>query len=204
MPGLTPNFFLRYPLPADPADVPGALQALAEDVEGTLTQLAAEAQPRAMAQFLGTITNTIPGTALSGTFTWQLTDFNTYAPTVTEPMPAVQPINDASTTALTVNHDGFWFIFGTVQANTTAPAASIDELAVELLKNGSATPPWSRSGSHDTTTAGVSTFTLDVAAGMPLLAGDTVGLRGLVRRSAGSAAVSFGSRSITLLRMTLS
>jgi len=204
MPGLTPNFFLRYPLPADPADVPGALQALAEDVEGTLTQLAAEAQPRAMAQFLGTITNTIPGTALSGTFTWQLTDFNTYAPTVTEPMPAVQPINDASTTALTVNHDGFWFIFGTVQANTTAPAANIDELAVELLKNGSATPPWSRSGSHDTTTAGVSTFTLDVAAGMPLLAGDTVGLRGLVRRSAGSAAVSFGSRSITLLRMTLS
>lgn len=204
MPGFTPNFLLPYSVPGDPANVPAALQNLAEAVESTVSFLSESARPRAMAQFLGTITNTIPGTALSGTFTWQLTDFNTFAPTVTEPMPAVQPINDAATTALTVNHDGFWFIFGTVQAQTTAPAANIDELAVELLKNGSATPPWSRSGSHDTTTAGVSTFTLDVAAGMPLLAGDTVGLRGLVRRSAGAAAVSFGSRSITLLRMTLS
>ncbi|MFD3535251.1 hypothetical protein [Streptomyces sp. NPDC058664] len=203
MPATTPNQFYPYSIPGDPADVPGAMQALAEAVDSSLSAYEQLARPRAMAQFLGTVNNVIPGTALRGTFTWQLTDFNTVANAMTDNVPAVEPFTDAATTALKVQHDGFWFIFATVQARSVPASAGIDELGVEILKNNS-TVTNCRSGTHDVTLTAEPTFTIDASVGLPLVAGDTIAFRGLVRRSAGLSPVTFGRRSITLLRMTLS
>lgn len=201
MTGFTPNFSLPYAQPGDPADVPFYLQSLAERTEEELAALEGQGRPRYMAQFLGTITNTIPGTSTLGTFTWQLTDFNTFYPDFF-PQPAVETLTDASTTQLTVNLPGFWFIFGSVQVPSTAASSNVDELGCEILINGSASPQQCRSSTHETTTSGDPTHLIDVSAGVLLAPGDRVGLRGIARRSAGNAAVSFGRRSITLLRMT--
>lgn len=200
MTGFTPNYSIPYAQPTDPAEVHTYLELLAKRVDTVLNSLEEFGRPRPMAQFLGTIPNTLIGTATLGTFTWQLTDFNTPGSPFNE--PAVVPIVDASTTALQVNYTGFWWIFGTVQVQNTVPAANIDELGTELLKNGVATPAWSRSSTHDVTNPNDPTFVLDACAGMPLVAGDTVGLRGLVNRTSGTASATFGRRSITLLRMT--
>lgn len=200
MTGFTPNYTIPYAQPTDPADVPFYLEGLATRVEEVLAGLELQARPRPMAQFLGTIPNTLIGTATLGTLTWQLTDFNTDGPTVGT--PAVVPINDASTTALRVNYAGFWYIFGTVQAQNTVPSANIDSLGTEILHNGTATPANSRSNTHDTTNSADPTVIIDAACGLFLNAGDTVGLRGLVDRASGTASATFGPRSITLLRMT--
>ncbi|MFJ8301610.1 hypothetical protein ACIQ9R_37675 [Streptomyces sp. NPDC094447] len=198
MPALTPNQALPYSIPGDPADVPMAMKNLAERIDVVLDDLEQQAQPRHMAQFLGTVNNTLAGTAASGAMTWQLTDFNTSR----DGVQAVAPFTDPATTALTVNRGGFWFIYGTVQANTVPTSANIDELGVEILRNGLATPTLCRHGSHDTTITGVSTFLIDASTGLYLDPGDTVGLRALVRRSSGASSATFGRRSITLLRMT--
>jgi len=206
MPGFTPNFSFPYPLPADPADVPTALKDLAESIELNLSQTDDLSKPRGMAQFLGNVPNTLAGTAIAGSLTWQITNFNTVVSQFVPngAFPAVQPITDASTNALTVNHDGFWFVFGTAQAQSQVVAANIDELGVEILRNGNATPANSRSGTHNTVNASDPTIVVDAAAGIPLTIGETSGLRGLVRRSSGAASVQFLNRSITLLRMTTS
>lgn len=201
----TPFFGFPYPAAGDPNDIPGDLQAFAETVDSALSFLEGLSRPRHMAQVLGSVTNTIPGTATQGTVTWQTTDFNTSWPEPYSTDPAIVPFTDAATTGIQVNHPGFWFIFASIQARTVAPAANIDELALELLLNGSATPPISRSGSHDVTnTAQDSTFLLDASSGLLLAAGDIIGVRAQVRRSSGTSAVSFGRRSLTLLRMTQS
>ena len=202
MTGFTPNYTIPYAQPTDPAEVHTYLELLAKRVDVVLNGLEGLGRPRPMAQFLGTIPNTLIGTATLGTFTWQMTEFNTIGPTFDQ--PAVVPINDASATALKVNYPGFWWIFGTVQVQNTAPAANIDEIGTELLKNGVATPAWSRSSTHDVTNPNDPTFIIDACAGMPLVAGDTVGLRGIVNRTSGTAGVTFGRRSITMLRMTQS
>jgi hypothetical protein len=202
MTGFTPNYAIPYAQPTDPADVPFYLEGLAVQVDEVLADLELQARARPMAQFLGTIPNTLPGTATLGTLTWQLTDFNTPGPIAG--VPAVVPINDASTTALQVNYAGFWYIFGTVQAQNTVPAANIDSLGTEILHNGIATPANSRSNTHDTTNSFDPTVIIDASCGIFLNAGDTVGLRGLVDRASGAASATFGRRSITMLRMTQS
>ena len=55
---------------------------------------------------------------------------------------------------------------------------------------------------HDVVFAADATRILDVSCGLFLTDGDTVGIRGLVGRSAGNAPARFERRSITLLRMT--
>jgi len=203
MPASTPNFLLPYPVPGDPADVPTALETLAEQIDLVLKDQEACAVPRPMAQFLGTVPNIIPGTATTGLFTWQLTDFNTTpSPCVfADGPPAVEPVVDAATNQLRVNYSGLWFIFGTVQVERTVPASNIDDIAVEFTLNGSTTPHWARSSTHNVTTGGDTTHLLDASVCMTLAAGDLVGFRGAVARSAGAAPVTFNSRSITLLRM---
>lgn len=203
MVAFTPNFNLPYAQPADPADVPLRMQELAEAIDAALHTQELRARPRYMAQFLGTIPNIVPGTSTLGPLTWQTTDFNTFYPDFF-PQPAVGPLTDPSTIALPVNLPGFWFIFGSVQIPSTPAAANIDELGCEILINGTSSPQRCRSSTHETQTAGDPTHLIDAAAGVLLNPGDTVGLRAFVRRTSGAAAVTFGRRSLTLLRMTQS
>ncbi|MEU7074747.1 hypothetical protein AB0B30_32430 [Streptomyces narbonensis] len=204
MTSFTPNQFIPYSDPTDPTDIPNALKDAAEQIDFSLGVQEDRGRPRAMAQVLGTITNAIPGVMASGNLTWQTIDFNTVDVTASTPTNAIQPLISNTTTAITVNRPGFWFIYGTVQAMTTVPAANIDELGLEILLNNSATPTNCRHGSHDTTTSGVSSFLIDASCGLLLTSGDTIGLRALVRRASGAETVFFGRRSLTLLRMTLS
>lgn len=204
MVALTPNLFLPYAQPTDPADVPERMQALAEQIDNRLGIQEGRARPRAMAQFLGTIPNTIPGTSQLGVLTWQTTDFNTTIVDLGTTNTAVQPIVDASTTQLRVNWPGLWFVFAAAQIPSTAPSANIDELGLEILRNGTVTPQWCRSSTHETQIGDGDSHILDAASGIPLVAGDTIGLRAIVRRSSGSTGATFGRRSITLLRMTRS
>jgi hypothetical protein len=203
MVALTPNFQLPYAQSTDPADIPLRMQELAEAIDTKLHAQELRARPRYMAQFLGTVPNVIAGTATLGSLTWQTTDFNTFYPDFF-PQPAVGPLTDPSTTALAVNLPGFWFIFGSVQVPSTVASANIDELGCEILVNGSASPQRCRSSTHETTTANDPTHLVDASAGVLLAPGDTVGLRAIARRSSGNAPVTFGRRSITLLRMTQS
>ena len=204
MVAFTPNLLLPYAQPTDPADIPLRMQALAEEIDFRLNIQEQRARPRAMAQFLGTVPNIIPGTSQLGVLTWQTTDFNTTIIDAGTTNTAVQPIVDASTTAIRVNWPGLWFVWGAVQISTTVPAANIDELGMEILKNGTVTPQWCRSSTHETQIGDGESHIIDAASGIPLVAGDTIGLRAIVRRSAGTAGVGFGRRSLTLLRMTRS
>lgn len=201
MVAFTPNFQLPYAQSTDPADIPLRMQALAEAIDTKLKIQELRARPRYMAQFLGTVPNVIAGTVTLGSLTWQTTDFNTFYPDFF-PQPAVGPLTDPSTTALPVNLNGFWFIFGSVQVPSTAAGANVDELGCEILINGSAAPQQCRSSTHETTTANDPTHLVDASAGVLLNSGDTVGLRAIARRSSGVAPVTFGRRSLTLLRMT--
>ena len=204
MPASTPNRNYPYPVPADPTDVAGDIQRFAEAVDSDLRTIENESVPRAMAQFFGTVTNTVPGVSTSGPLTWQLTDYNTVAPHISagEGKTAVVPVTDATTTALRVNHTGFWYIGSSVQIATAVVGAGIDMLGIEILRNGGATPANARTTTHDVVFAADATRILDVSCGLFLTDGDTVGIRGLVGRSAGNAPARFERRSITLLRMT--
>lgn len=203
MVAFTPNLNFPYAQPTDPADVPLRLQEFAEAVDASLGALEDAARPRAMAQFLGTVTNTIPGTATSGTFTWQLTDFNT-EPFFAGNTPAVVPVTDASTTQLTVNWPGFWYVSSSVQIASMGAGSGVDMIGIDILVNGLSTPFNARTVTHDVVFAADGTHVLDVSTGLLLAAGDKVSVRGVVGRSSGSAPVRFERRSITLLRMTQS
>jgi hypothetical protein len=203
MVAFTPNLSFPYAQPTDPADVPLRLEEFAEAVDSSLGALEDRARPRAMAQFLGTVTNTIPGTATSGTFTWQLTDYNT-EPFFPGNTPALVPVTDASTTQLTVNWPGFWYVSSSVQIASMGTGSGVDMIGIDILVNGLSSPFNARSVTHDVVFAADGTHVLDVSTGLLLAAGDRVSVRGVVGRSSGSAAVRFERRSITLLRMTQS
>lgn len=207
MVAFTPNRNYPYAQPTDPADVPERLQAFAEAVDFDLNYFEGRSRPRGMAQFFGNVMNTIPGTATSGTLTWQLTDFNTQPvdpPLAGGPPPAVVPVTDASTTQLTVNYPGFWYVSSSVQIGTNASGSGIDLVGIEILQNATVVATNVKSWTHDVTFTDDITHTLDVSCGLFLAAGDTVAIRGGVGRSSLAASVRFFNRSITLLRMTLS
>lgn len=206
MVAFTPNRGYPYAQPTDPADVPARLQAFAEAVDDDLAFFEREGQPRHMAQFRGTVTNTVPGTATSGTLTWQLTEFNTKRlDGITPPsqtLPAMVPVTDATTTQLIVNYPGFWFVSATVQFGTTPAAAGVDLVGIELMKNATVVATNPLSWTHDVTFTNDATHILDVACGVLLAPGDTMAVRAGVGRSSLAAPVQFFNRSITLLRMT--
>lgn len=208
MVALTPNRAYPYATPTDPADVPARLEAFAKAVDQDLSVLEPSARPRHMAQFFGNVMNTIPGTATSGTLTWQLTDFNTVSRTGPmlggQDVLAVQPVTSATTTQLRVNVPGFWLVTTSVQVGTAIPSAGIDLIGIEIIKNATVVNTNTASLTHDTEFVNDTTHTLDASTGLVLAAGDTVAVRGRVGRSSGFASVRFFNRSITLLRMTQS
>lgn len=205
MPASTPNFGIPYSIPADAADVPLALQRLAERVDTVLTSLELQARPRHMAQFFGNVPNVVPGTATSGVLTWQLTDFNTKRPDgiipVSETPPAVVEVTDASTTQLTVNVGGFWFVSASVQIGTSASGSGIDLIGLDILRNGAVIQETPATLSHNPIFTADVTHVLTASGGFLLSAGQTVSVRARVDRSSGTASARFLNRSITLLRM---
>lgn len=201
MPGTTPRGF-PYPVPADPADVAGAIEDLATAIDADLATINSYAVPRGMAQFLGTVTNTVPGTATSGLLTWQLTDFNTTVRDVQFVDPATQavtPVTGVNTTVLLPQHSGFWQIMASVQLRTTVPGLGVDMIGVEILVGGVVV---ARETVHDTAFVADLTHMIDASAGVFLTAGTAVSLRAQVARASGTSPVEFGTRSITLMRMS--
>lgn len=208
MPATTPRGY-PYPLPADPTDVAGDIERFALAVDDDTKALDYIAGPRAMAQFVGTVSNTIPGTATSGTLTWQLTDFNTlnrhpadlFGPPDTT---AFQPVTGVNTTQLHANFFGIYQVMAQVQIQSSPSGAGIDMIGVELVD-------WTggvlaRDTTHDVTFAADGTRMIDVSTLVRIPApaisgGNGVSLRGVLGRSSGAAGVTFLRRSITFLRM---
>lgn len=60
MPANTPNRLYPYPLPADPTDIPGDMQRLAEAIDDDVCQLTADVHGRPAARFRGTGTYASP------------------------------------------------------------------------------------------------------------------------------------------------
>lgn len=204
---VTPNRAYLYPTPADPTDVPFYMQGLAEGLDRDLNALNFITRPRPMAQIAGTVTNTVPGTAVQGTLTWQLTDYNTRSwvgppSNLANGATAIVPVTGVNTQLLTVNYTGFWYLFANCQLETTNPAAGIDMAGVELVISTGGGTVVGRKTVHDTSFIGDLTHIIDVSAGVRLTAGTQVSLRAVVGRSSGSNPYSFGRRSITLMRMT--
>lgn len=207
MPGTTPNRGYNYPVPGDATNTAADIERLATQVDSDVEALEWISRPRPMAQFFGSVPNTIPGTAVSGLLTWQTQDFNTRAisgapedhlngPT------AVEEITGTATTALRVQYSGFWMVHAAAQLQSKISASGIDSAGIELVWSGAPSVVTARHYTHDITFAADRTHLLDLSWGLFMNAGDTISLRGVVGRSSLSNTLTFENRSITLLRMT--
>lgn len=192
MPAFTVNRNYPYSVPGDPADVPQALQDLAEAVDTDLTALEALVGPRPMARVRGTTPISVIGSGLTSVqLNMELVDFNVGG--------AIAPLVNGTVQILLPGH---WFIFATVVIPSAPPAGNFDYIGAAIIDQANndvgkvstpTNPPLSElqrnldTGGSISVTPGVS---------------DTVFLRGNVQRSAGSAEYRFRDRSLTLIRMT--
>lgn len=194
MPAFTVNRGYPYSVPGDPADVPQALQDLAEAVDTDLAALEALVGPRPMARVRGTTPVSVIGAGLtSAQLNMELIDFNVGG--------AIAPLTNGTVQVLL---PGVWFAFATVTCPAPVPAASIDYLGFSIIEPGnneigymSTHVPAPLAELQRNYDAGGAAF-LDPS----FPGGDTLFVRGSVNRSAGSAEYRFADRSLTLIRMT--
>lgn len=190
MPAFTVNRSYPYSVPGDPADVPAALQALAEAVNDDLDNLETLVGSRHMARVTGNTPVSIQGAGLtSAQLNMELVDFN-----------IGNVIAPLTTGQVTVNLPGFYFILATFLGPAHPPASNFDYIGASVV-DGSNTELGMTSTSVMTPLAEVQRV-YDVGGGGFLSAGESVFLRGTVQRSAGAAEYRFRDRSMTLIRMT--
>lgn len=122
MPANTPNRGYPYPLPADPVNIPGDLQSLAEDIDDDITANLAPATtvPRAMGIMRSSGSQTIqPNIETSLAFQIQLKDTDNMVNTVQSP------------TALMINTAGFYMFHVLI----TAPVTNWTNLVLRMRLN---------------------------------------------------------------------
>ena len=194
MPAFTPNRNYPYSIPGDPADVAGAIQALAEAVDADLQTLQAAIGPRPMARLRGTANATVQASTSEVIFTWDTVDFNNGA-------------IDASTLGNNVirpTTQGLWFLMATVVA-PPAPGLNLDtygiairdeNLAVEVSETRLHTFPYTtETGGRTIPCSGVALY------GPSVFTPPGFQVVGLLERASGSSPYTYREQSITLIRM---
>lgn len=144
MPLNTPNRSYPYPVPADPTDIPGDMQRLAEAIDADVCALQAGVSGRPVARFRGvgpfTSTSTnrpfvnSPATPYDDRIPFNVTDFNTANITMMSP--------DVGQRLIFPEDPGFYFALATVYVPTFTLAATVSFMGLQI-RMGDATNPTS-------------------------------------------------------------
>lgn len=208
MPANTPNRGYTYSLPADPADVPGALQELASDIDNDVCNLL-ETPPRAASKFRGTTPFTSLTTSALGATTgtvrvpFNVTDFNT--------VPCTLQSQEVGNRLIKPEVPGFYMVLGTVDVPILTLTTTVQQMLVEIRRCDTTAPTVAgtllgMSSYHDLVSfvdRGVRRFSVGTAAFMN---GTTDGfsLEFSANTNPDVSGYALGERSMTIVRMTTS
>jgi hypothetical protein len=142
MPATTPNRFYPYPLPADPTDVPGDMQKLAEAIDDDVCGIEATLTGRPVARFRGTGTFASPSTSAplspppSDSFyrvPFDTEDFNTAG--------LVMQSQEVGNRLIFPTRVGFYFVIATVYVPPlTVAGATVNYMGLQIRKGTIASP----------------------------------------------------------------
>lgn len=214
MPASTPNRFYPYPLPADPTDVPGDLQRLAEAIDDDVCGLQNGVTGRPVARFRGTGAFTsestaranvnAPSTPYEDRIPFNVEDFNTANVIMTSP--------DVGNRLIFPDDPGFYFALVTVYVPVfTVAGATISYMGLQI-RRGDFTAPTSlipaqrlAGTSHnvpvDAFDRNVRVMSLGVGAFMNGTT-DAFSVEFRADSTPNTAGYVIGERTITILKMT--
>lgn len=142
MPATTPNRLYPYPLPADPTDVPGDLQRLAEAIDDDVCSIRSGLGGRPVARFRGTGTFASPSTSAplspppSDTFyrvPFDTEDFNTAG--------LVMQSQEIGNRLIFPTQVGFYWVTATVYVPPlTVAGATVNYMGLQIRKGSIANP----------------------------------------------------------------
>lgn len=189
MPGFTANRSYPYSVPADPADVPQAIQDLAEAIDVDLTQITAGPNQRPMAVLRGTQNRTVPPGSLSVPFVWDAVDYNN---------GAVDPATLGGDT-IQLTDNGLWLVVATV---VCPPSVGAGLLSYGLSIQGVGGAQAAETLVHNFPAA-VETAGRTLPASNLVVAGPGAGIRieGLLVRSANNNPYTYREQTAMVLRM---
>lgn len=145
MPATTPNRAYPYPLPADPTDIPGDLQRLAEAIDTDLCDLTANIPARPAIRIRGT--EAIAASTFDPLNTGEELPFDTIDFTTGFPFLVSQGTvaNEGFFWQIRPQIPGFFHVIGTVAIPRPTTGTSRNRLEVQLLKNS---VPIARNSNH--------------------------------------------------------
>ncbi|MEU7010355.1 hypothetical protein [Streptomyces sp. NPDC046332] len=193
MPLPTPNRGYPYSVPGDPADVPAAIQALAEAVDADAATLQSLVGPRPMARLRGSTQVVNQANIIPSDLPLETVDFNIGG--------AVGPIVNGRAEILL---DGLWFMFATLVYPAFVPAANIDYVSLQIY-NPATNDEFAVNAVHSSPLLAEISRQMDVGGSVLVLSGNNpqqVSLRSEVGRTAGTAQYPLRERTLTLVRMT--
>lgn len=142
MPATTPNRLYPYPLPADPTDVPGDLERLANAIDDDVCSIRAGLTGRPVSRFRGTGTFASPSTSAplspppSDTFyrvPFDTTDFNTANVTM--------QAQEVGNRLLFPEDPGYYYVTATVYVPPlTVAGATVNYMGLQIRKGTIASP----------------------------------------------------------------
>lgn len=135
MPGSTVNRGYPYPLPADPTDIPGDLQDLAEAVDADLCDLTASIPVRPALRIRGTnavVANTFLPLNTGEEMEFDIEDFNTGIPYL---VTSGSVVNEGFFWSISPQLPGFYHLIGTIAIPRPTTGTSRNMLAVAAQKN---------------------------------------------------------------------
>lgn len=199
MAALTPNRSYPYSVPTDPADVPAAMQALAEAVEADLQAVEGSVPTlvRPMARLRGTTPLTLPGVSSSLEFGFDSIDFNLGG--------ALSPAHNPTSFTIVPQLPGFWFAVCHITYQT-AGSSTLNEIGLQIRGGTFGAPAvLAHQSTHVQPPLSDSNRNHHVAAGL-FCDGSTISFRPrvIINRASGTAAYTFLDRSLTIFRMTQS
>lgn len=216
MPLTTPNRLYPYPIPADPTDVPGDLQRLAEAIDDDVCALQEGLTGRPVARFRGTAPFTsestarpnvnAPATPYDDRIPFDTTDFNT--------ANVIMTSTDVGQRLIFPDDPGFYFALVTVNVPVfTIAGATISYMAVQI-RRGDFTNPTSlvpaprlagvsQNVPVDAFDRNVRVMSLGVGAFMNGTT-DAFSVEFRADSTPDTSGYAIGERSITILKMTQS
>lgn len=135
MPGSTANRAYPYSLPADPTDIPGDIQALAEAVDTDLCELTADIPVRPALRIRGTSSiaaSTFAPLNTGEEMPFDIEDFNTGIPYF---WSSGSVANEGFVWSIRPQLPGFYHVIGTIAIPRPTTGTSRNMLAVSILKN---------------------------------------------------------------------
>lgn len=135
MPGTTPNRLYPYPVPADPTDIPGDIQRLAEAVDADLCDLTANIPVRPAMRLRGTdaiAASTFDPLNTGEELPFDTIDFNTG---IFFTVATGTVVNEGFVWAIKPQQAGFYHVIGTVAIPRPTTGTSRNRIEVQILKN---------------------------------------------------------------------